>query len=136
MSTVVFPVYALLVSYSMATMTAHMQFVRKLVTVLDTKFTFFGIRFGIDPLFDFIPGAGNIIAAVTSCYLFWIARELRVPNVVYMRMLGNIVVDFLVGVVPVIGIVFDVLYKSNVRNLILLEPYNNFSIETGKLVDD
>lgn len=119
----------------MATLFSHIQFARKLVRLLDTKFHVFGIRFGIDPLLDMIPGAGNIVAAVTSCYLFWIAKELHVPTGVYVRMIGNIVLDFVFGVVPVIGIVFDVLYKSNVKNFSLLETYFDPEILTGEVVD-
>lgn len=118
----------------MATLFSHVQFARKLVRLLDTKFHFFGIRFGIDPLLDIVPGAGNVFAAATSCYLFWIAKELRVPKDVYIRMAGNILMDFIFGVVPVIGIVFDVLYKSNVKNFALLEKHFDPEILTGEVV--
>lgn len=119
----------------MATLFSHIQFARKLVRLLDTKFHLFGIRFGIDPLLDIIPAAGNIFAAATSCYLFWIAQKLHVPKKVYAQMFGNILLDFIFGVVPVIGVVFDVLYKSNVRNFALLERYFDPEILTGEVVN-
>lgn len=101
----------------------HIEFARTLVHMLDTKYKVFGIKFGIDPLFDFIPGAGNFIASCASLYLFWIAYRVSVPHYVYVRMLANMGVDFLIGSVPFIGIVFDALYRANVKNFALIEKY-------------
>ena len=51
----------------MRTLHAHIRFAKKLVNLLDTKFHILGIKFGIDPLLDAIPGIGSIIGAATSC---------------------------------------------------------------------
>ena len=112
----------------------HIVLARRLTRLLDLRFTVFGIRFGIDPLLDMIPGVGNLFAAATSCYLFWIAYRLRVPTRVYLRMSWNILVDYLFGVVPYIGIVFDVFYRSNVKNFALLESYFDPSVLEGEIV--
>lgn len=113
----------------------HIQFAKRLVQLMDTKFSFMGVRFGLDPLLDFIPFFGDLIGTIVSLYLFWIAFELKVPEKVYFRMLGNIIIDSLLGLIPVAGIVLDAFYRSNVKNLDLLEKYigwkmegNNFSI--------
>lgn len=60
---------------------------------------------------------------IVSLYLFWIASELKVPRQVYFQMLGNIIIDYLLGLIPVAGVVFDAFYRSNVKNLGLLEKY-------------
>lgn len=102
---------------------------------MDLRFNVFGVRFGIDPLLNIIPGMGNIVAAATSLYLMWIAFQLKVPTAIYMKMLWNIAVDYIFGVVPVIGIVFDVFYRANVKNFKLLETYFTPDIVIGEVVD-
>jgi hypothetical protein len=104
-------------------MKSHVQFAGRLVNLMDTKFDFFGIRFGIDPLLDFWPEFGSLLGAGISCYLFWIAYQLKVPSRIYWRMGWNIFLDFILGEVPLLGAVFDVFYKANVRNLALLTPF-------------
>jgi hypothetical protein len=111
-----------------------MLLARRLTTLMDTKFKFLWVRFGIDPLLHVIPGFGNTIAAMTSCYLFWIAYRLRVPTEVYVRMTGNILFDYLMGLVPLVGVVFDILYRSNARNLALLEKYFDPEVIEGEIV--
>lgn len=102
---------------------------------MDIKFKVLGIRFGIDPLLNIIPGIGNYLATGISCYLFYIAWRLKVPVVVYLHMVWNILVDFIFGVVPYIGIIFDLFYRSNVRNFVLLEKYFDPDVLEGELLD-
>ncbi len=115
--------------------TSEIGFARRMVSVMDVKFSVFGIRFGIDPLLDIIPGLGNALAVGVSCYLFWIAYRVKVPTHVYLRMLWNIIVDYIFGVVPYIGIVMDLFFRANVKNLALIDKYHDPSILVGELVD-
>ncbi len=101
---------------------------------MDLRYTVFGIRFGIDPLLNVIPGLGNTLAAMTSLYLLWIATKLHVPSWVYARMLWNISIDYVVGVVPYIGIVFDIFYRANAKNFALLEKYFDPSVIEGEVI--
>lgn len=103
--------------------------------MMDLRFNVFGVRFGIDPLLNIIPGMGNVVAAATSLYLMWIGYQLKVPTQIYMKMLWNIAVDYVFGVVPVIGIVFDVFYRANVKNFTLVETYFTPDIIIGEIVD-
>jgi hypothetical protein len=113
----------------------HIAFAKKITHLMDLRFNMGGVKFGIDPLLDLIPGLGNIVATATSFYLFWIAIQLNVPKWVYGRMLWNIVVDFLFGVVPYVGVIFDVFYRANVRNYMLIEKYFDPKIIEGEIVD-
>lgn len=119
----------------MTTLHAHIRFAKKLVNLLDTKFNVFGLRFGIDPLLDAIPGIGDVMGAITSCYLYWIAYKLNVPRIIYAKMAWNILFDFVLGLIPVIGIVFDSFYKSNVKNFALVEKYFDPNILEGVFVE-
>jgi hypothetical protein len=79
------------------------------------------IRFGADAIIGLVPGLGDIGGAALAGYLVILAQRLGVPRAVVVRMLANVAVDTLAGSVPVIGDLFDVAYKSNLRNVALLE---------------
>lgn len=119
-----------------ANLRAHIDFARRLTQVMDLRFNVFGIRFGIDPMLDIIPGFGNMLATATSFYLFWIAYQLRVPTWVYFRMLWNIGIDSAFGIIPYVGIVFDIFFRSNVKNFSLLEKFFDPDILVGEVVSD
>jgi hypothetical protein len=48
---------------------------------------------------------------------------MRVPRVVQLRMLMNVAIDVIVGVVPLLGDVADLAWKSNAKNFALLEHH-------------
>lgn len=114
---------------------AHIDFARRLTRVMDLRFNIFGIKFGIDPMLDVIPGLGNTLAAATSLYLLWLGYQLNVPTSVYFRMVWNISVDYLFGAVPFVGIVFDIFFRANVKNFALLETYFDPDILVGEVVE-
>jgi hypothetical protein len=80
-----------------------------------------GIRFGADAVIGLIPGLGDIGGAALAGYLVILAQRLGVPRAVVLRMLANVAVDTLGGTVPLIGDLFDVAFKTNMRNVALLE---------------
>src|SRR2546423_9840582 len=98
---------------------------RALARALDTALGIPGtpIRIGLDAILGLVPGGGDIAAAVLSGYIVLIAVRRDVPAPVLWRMLGNIGVDTVIGSIPILGDVFDVVYKSNVKNVALLERY-------------
>jgi Domain of unknown function (DUF4112) len=117
-------------------MKAHIRFAERLMTLMDTKFSIFGIKFGLDPFLDIWPGFGSLIGAIVSCYLFWIAYQLKVPSKIYWRMGWHIFLDFIVGELPVIGFFFDLFYKANQKNLRLLYPFIDPEILEGVVVEE
>jgi hypothetical protein len=98
---------------------------RTVVRVLDDLVPIPGtrFRFGLDPLIGLIPGAGDVAAALLSGYALLVAARLGAPPAVLVRMVGNIAIDTVVGAIPVVGDAFDFGWKSNRRNLALLERY-------------
>lgn len=93
--------------------------------LLDTAFRIPGtrIRFGWDPIVGLIPWAGDVATALFACVLIVQAHQMRMPRVVQLRMLINVVADVLVGLVPFVGDVADVFWKANTRNLAMLERH-------------
>ena len=79
------------------------------------------IRFGLDALIGLIPGAGDVVTSGVSAYVLLAATRLGAPPSVLARMTGNILLDLLVGAIPVVGDLFDVGWKANTRNVALLE---------------
>lgn len=81
------------------------------------------LRFGLDFLLGLIPGAGDIAGAVAALWGVWLARRMGVPVAVQIRMLGNIALDAAAGSIPVIGDLFDLAFRAQVRNRALLERW-------------
>lgn len=96
--------------------------VRWLDDLIRVPGTNFGI--GLDAILGFfVPVLGDLVTGATSVMLIHAAQRRGVPRVVLLRMLVNIGVDTLAGMVPVVGDAFDLLWRSNVRNLELLERH-------------
>lgn len=100
----------------------------KLVRVLDDAIRVPGTSFGIglDAIVGMvIPGAGDFLTSIGSLSLLFLALREKVPTVVILRMVMNILIDTVGGVVPIVGDVFDVFWKSNRKNLDLIKKYRN-----------
>ena len=101
---------------------AELQQVQRLSTLLDESITLpGGYRIGIDPLVGILPVVGDLSASAVSVYIVLEAVYLGAPRETVARMVGNVVVDTVFGAVPVVGPVFDAVYKANARNARLLE---------------
>ena len=94
-------------------------------TLMDARFRVPGtrIRFGLDPIIGLLPGIGDALGLALSLYVVVEATRLGVPKRVLFRMLRNVGLEALVGVVPVLGDVFDIAFKANLRNAALLRRY-------------
>jgi hypothetical protein len=97
----------------------------RLADLLDSSFRVPGtnIRFGLDSILGFLPLVGDSISALPALYLIYRAKRLGVPDAVIGQMLGNVVIDLLVGSVPVLGDLFDVAFKANRRNIALIRAH-------------
>jgi len=97
-----------------------------LVRWLDHAITIPGtnIGVGLDAAIGFLlPAAGDAVTGVASIGLLVVAIRRGVPSVVIARMLMNIAVDTFIGMLPVVGDLFDVVWRSNTRNLALIERH-------------
>lgn len=87
-----------------------------------------GRKVGLDAVIGLVPVVGDLVSAGIGLYLVSEARELGASRWLQARMVGNLLLDFLVGAVPVLGDFFDVLMRAHQRNLRMLqrelgEPY-------------
>ncbi|HTG50278.1 MAG TPA: DUF4112 domain-containing protein, partial [Gemmatimonadales bacterium] len=69
------------------------------------------------------PGAGDLAGGAFSLYILLQAARMGVPKPLLLRMATNLVVDVVVGAVPILGDLFDAGFKANMRNLALLEGH-------------
>jgi hypothetical protein len=93
--------------------------IEKLVDLLDSQFVLPGtdVRIGLDPIIGLVPGIGDAITFFASFYIVERLSRLGLPWHARARMYGNITIDALVGVIPVLGDVIDVVFRANRRNL-------------------
>ncbi len=82
-----------------------------------------GFRVGVDGLIGLVPGVGDLAAAGVSFYIVAQAAHAGVPARVLARMVLNVALDAVVGAIPVLGDVFDVAFKANLRNARLMDAY-------------
>src|SRR5690606_35561900 len=98
---------------------SDLQRVRHLAKLLDAQFQIAGIPIGYDSIIGLVPVVGDTISAAISLYPIYLARRHGLGKLVLARMAGNVAVDWLIGTVPLIGDLFDVAFKANLRNLAL-----------------
>lgn len=109
--------------------------VETLSEFLDTKFKLpiLGYRFGYDSLIGLIPGVGDVVTAGMSVYLIIEARRAGAGAGLLTRMLYNVIVDTVLGAVPVLGDIFDFAFKANLRNANLLRRhYDKLETEAAR----
>lgn len=80
-------------------------------------------RIGLDPVIGLVPWVGDAISAGVGLWLIAEAARFRIPTVVLLRMVLNTLVDLAAGAIPVLGDLFDVVSRSNRRNLELFRRH-------------
>jgi hypothetical protein len=104
---------------------ARLKRIRLLSRLLDEQFRIPGTtyRVGLDGLLGLIPGVGDAAGALLSTYILYEAIRLGAPSTVLLRMIANIGIDAVGGVIPVVGDIFDMAWKTNKKNAALLHAY-------------
>jgi hypothetical protein len=103
----------------------RIEVLRRWATLLDSAFGIPGthVRFGMDALIGLVPGLGDAVSGLFSAAIIFHATRMGVPRVVLVRMVVNVLIDVLVGAIPVLGDLFDVGWKANLRNVALMERH-------------
>lgn len=95
----------------------------KFAKLLDSWFSIPGtnIKVGLDSILGFVTGVGDLVGASLSTYFMFYAIKLGATTSVILRMFMNIMTDLVIGFIPILGDLFDVGWKANLRNAKLLE---------------
>ena len=93
--------------------------------LMDEQFTIPGtnIRFGLDGIIGLIPGAGDISTFAISAYLLTIMAKNGASGYVMARMVLNVVIDAVFGMIPILGDLFDIAFKANTKNMKLMREH-------------
>lgn len=97
----------------------------QLADLMDSRFVIPGtdIRVGLDAILGLVPGIGDTASLAVSGYIIHKARKAGVHPWLLSRMSYNVFIDWLVGLVPVVGDVLDVRIKANKKNVELLRAH-------------
>ena len=100
----------------------RMQYLAKL---MDSQFRLPGTkyRFGLDAIIGLIPGGGDLSTFAISSYIIWVMAHNGASGFVLARMVLNVLIDSLFGMIPIIGDLFDFAFKANMRNVRLMQQY-------------
>ena len=101
---------------------AEIERLDRLADLLDSRFRIpvIDVRFGLDAILGLIPGVGDFAALLPTAYMIWEGRKMGASNGVIGRMTVNAGLDFVVGSIPVLGSIWDIWFKANRRNMVLL----------------
>lgn len=89
-------------------------------------------KVGLDVLLDLVPVVGTTAAAALGTYLAWEARNLGMSKTAVARMAGNIGFDWMLGLIPWVGAIPDLFFRSNTRNLRIIKRHlDKHHPETG-----
>ena len=94
------------------------------------RIPFTGFRFGLSPLIGLVPVIGDFVGLVLSLYVLREARKVGASRKVQAKIVRNMIIEFLGGLLPVIGDAFDAIYKANTRNTELLRAWLHEQLET------
>ena len=102
-----------------------LPWVRTITRLLDDQFRIPGtsLRFGLDFLLGLVPGAGDLLSFTVSGVLVLTMVRYGASGMLVVKMIANLLVDALIGAIPVLGNIFDFGFKANRRNLRLLDQY-------------
>ena len=89
-------------------------------------------RIGLDPILGLIPGGGDTVSAALSGYIIIEAARMGLPREALMQMVLNLVIDTVVGSVPIVGDIFDVVSKANLRNMQIVESHAKLPAPSAK----
>ncbi len=98
---------------------------RQISKLLDSAIVIPGTkqRIGLDPILGLIPGGGDTVSAALSGYIIIEAARMGLPRADLIKMVMNIGVDTVAGSVPIVGDIFDVVSKANLRNMQIVESH-------------
>ena len=98
---------------------------RRLAWVIDGVFSLPGtrFRFGLNSVIGLLPVGGDAVLGMISLYIIYEAAQRGLPKWILGRLLANVGVEVLGGSVPILGDLFDMALKANLRNLKIIEDH-------------
>jgi hypothetical protein len=113
------------------------QRIEAMERLLERLFVIPGINrpVGLDVLLDLVPGIGDIVGAALGGYIVWEAKNLGMSKWKMARMLGNVGIDFLLGLIPWVGAIPDFFFRSNTYNMRMIKRHLDKHHPAGATVE-
>ena len=98
---------------------------RRLAVKMDSAFRLpvVDVRIGWDAILGLVPGVGDVLALLPSAFILREAHRMGAPGSLLLKMGANTGIDLAIGALPVVGDLFDIGWKSKLRNVTLLEEH-------------
>ncbi|KAF9972328.1 hypothetical protein BGZ73_004565 [Actinomortierella ambigua] len=97
--------------------------VKRRAKALDTAIDLGFAKIGLDPIIGLIPVAGDVVTTAMGLNVVRTAKQADIPDWLVRKMLMNVVIDFSLGFIPVVGDIGDFMFKANARNARIFEEY-------------
>ena len=112
-------------TFAAADARARVQRLRRLAWLIDGAFGLPGtrFRFGLNSVLGLLPVGGDAVLGAISLYIVYEAAQLGVPRAQLVRMVANVALEVAGGSVPVLGDLFDMALKANLRNMAIVERH-------------
>ena len=110
-----------------------LRWVERISKLMDEQFSIKGYRFGLDPILNFIPYFGDLASFSVSLALIATMLKNGASKKVALKMFGNVLIDTILGAIPVLGFFFDFGFKANSRNIKLLREHYTEGKHTGSI---
>ncbi len=107
----------------------YARFLDSSIRIPGTKWSF-----GLDPILGLIPGFGAVAGYGFSALILIKILQLGASKRLIVNMFANISLDALIGFIPVLGILFDFVFKANERNLKLFREYHDEGKHSGSIL--
>jgi hypothetical protein len=111
--------------------------VEALEHILERSFRIPGVNYpvGLDAIVGLVPVVGDLITAAMGAYIVWEGKNLGMPKWKLWRMAGNVAVDTAIGAVPLVGDAFDLVFRSNTRNLRIIRKHLDKHHPAARVID-
>ena len=111
----------------------QLKWISRISNLMDNQFRFPGtnFRFGLDPIFNLVPIAGDMAGLVVSAGLLLVMAQKGASNKLVVLMSLNILLDATIGAIPIVGQIFDFFFKANARNIKLMNEHYLEDKHTG-----
>ena len=104
---------------------SRLRRLRQLAWLIDGAFSLPGtrFRFGLNSVIGLLPVGGDAVLGAISLFIVYEAAQLGVPRAKLARMVANVALETVGGSVPILGDLFDMALKANLRNIAIIEEH-------------
>src|SRR5690606_27130017 len=97
--------------------------IERLAKLMDSQFKIGRFRFGLDPIANLFPILGDSITVIISLFIVFTMYKHGASGKLIIKMMLNVLIDAIIGAIPLLGWIFDFYFKANEKNILLLKEH-------------